>query len=433
MNFIYNPISEYQIEIPEQLRDPNFRFTLIKMIGENRYKAPLETGWNTTENYPYNSKKLNDWIKLGNNYGILTGIGKLIVVDADTKSFIDYCLQNLPNTFRVQTGSGNWHFYYQCEDKISTIKLSDGKSTIQGTGNHVVGPGSIHESGKRYTISDPREIKWIDKEFLFLLLKEFVPNNENNVVVTTKATIPENEVVPFNRDWPITIDIIGKAKWRHRSNEVLQKTDPTNEERAGLIYTLFKIAGLTSVEICNLIHNYCNWTNYNRATTTKKVEEKIKQISQRKSYGSGDANTTNQPGGGVVCGKVCVTNSWHNKGQYHVRPGGGDANMAQREMNITTLEEFFTKNNDRNWWTFSKKLINGNECYSLEKGRMTTIMQSDGTQVTGMDNGPFTKGIQRTTIPTNGLVLPDLYNAIGKILGKNISEEVETKKEKPKK
>jgi hypothetical protein len=92
------------------------------------------------------------------NIGILTG-GDLMVLDIDAKSggliTLDDLIKKygaLPNTPKVKTGGGGYHFYFRTpigltiKNRANVLPGLD----IRGEGGYVVAPPSIHSSGKRY-------------------------------------------------------------------------------------------------------------------------------------------------------------------------------------------------------------------------------------------------------------------------------------------
>lgn len=98
------------------------------------------------------------------NYGIATGMqfgtkGKmLVVVDIDWyKSQAQHTMEDLnlagyffPDTAEVLTGGGGRHLYYLAEIGTRFEKTAGPGIDIKGIGGYVVGPGSMHKSGKRY-------------------------------------------------------------------------------------------------------------------------------------------------------------------------------------------------------------------------------------------------------------------------------------------
>jgi hypothetical protein len=131
------------INIPEQLRNEEFRFFLVC----KNSKRPYEKKWNTQACYPYHSHKLKSH---DGNYGIVCGFGDLVVLDFDDKAFYDSVKDKLPKTFTVTSASKRLpHLYYILKDsdvKVGKMYVDgdDGKRLcdIQSQGQGIVGPGS---------------------------------------------------------------------------------------------------------------------------------------------------------------------------------------------------------------------------------------------------------------------------------------------------
>ena len=83
--------AEVPFVIPERLRDPRFRFVLVK----KKDKIPIETGWQKDANHTYDDPKLTTHLARGGNYGILCGNG-LVVIDADTSEVREAVLTHYP-------------------------------------------------------------------------------------------------------------------------------------------------------------------------------------------------------------------------------------------------------------------------------------------------------------------------------------------------
>lgn len=93
-------------------------------------------------------------------FGIATGVRSGIwVLDVDPKNdgvatlaALEQKYEPLPKTITVKTGSGGLHFYFKYpgpEYRNTAHALGPGLDT-RGDGGYVVGPGSLHKSGKRY-------------------------------------------------------------------------------------------------------------------------------------------------------------------------------------------------------------------------------------------------------------------------------------------
>lgn len=95
------------------------------------------------------------------NYGVAGGQSNLTIIDVD-KGIANYAqlkewmaANNLPETFIVQSGrdtSFGAHLYYSGAVNTTPYEIMGVIGELRGIGAYVVGPGSIHPSGKKYTI-----------------------------------------------------------------------------------------------------------------------------------------------------------------------------------------------------------------------------------------------------------------------------------------
>jgi hypothetical protein len=165
--------------IAPQLRRDEFRFVPIW----SWTKVPFERRWNvpgSDTNYSYDDPKLAAYLLAGHNFGICTGMGSLIIFDADELTRLQDLgiLGKLPPTFTVRTGGGGRHQYYICRDierkaVMYDLELRDPDhpdkplhlGEIQTLGFQCVCPGSLHPNGQRYIVEDDlsiAEISWAD-------------------------------------------------------------------------------------------------------------------------------------------------------------------------------------------------------------------------------------------------------------------------------
>ena len=154
--------------IPKQLKNPNYRFTLL----QEKSKKPFQKNW-TLNNYTHEDPELLQWISEGRNYGVITGFGNLVILDFDDKRTERDIVPKLPETFTIQTGSGGKHLYYSLDDTRSRKILDKRKNTlidIQGNGKQAVGAGSTHPNGKEYTVLVDKPIAEISIQYLQTIL-----------------------------------------------------------------------------------------------------------------------------------------------------------------------------------------------------------------------------------------------------------------------
>lgn len=109
------------------------------------------------------------------NIGIATGSvsGGIVVIDVDVDKdkgiYGDESLKEwenehgeLPNTWRVVTGRGGYHYYYKTNQKIKSAASIYPGIDVRGEGGYIIAPPSIHENGRYYNWEvnqSPEDIK----------------------------------------------------------------------------------------------------------------------------------------------------------------------------------------------------------------------------------------------------------------------------------
>jgi hypothetical protein len=95
------------------------------------------------------------------NIGIVTGRelpggGFLAVLDVDPRNDGDASLEELetlysplPDTRRVDTGGGGFHYFFTTPEAVRGAKVAPGLD-LKGSNGYVVAPPSLHSSGRRY-------------------------------------------------------------------------------------------------------------------------------------------------------------------------------------------------------------------------------------------------------------------------------------------
>ena len=169
-------------DIPPFLQKEDYRFIKIPKAS----KKPIENVWQKINNYEYNNPILQDWLKQGNNYGVVCGYGKLRGIDIDTKN-INYqeaikFIESRTATFSVKTGSGGRHFYF-ITDYCTNHGLANGIGEIRcggEEGQQVIGPGSLHPSGNHYEIAHHVPIQHINSENFKALFEKYMIDNYQN-------------------------------------------------------------------------------------------------------------------------------------------------------------------------------------------------------------------------------------------------------------
>lgn len=166
-------------KIPPVLRVESFRFVPIL----SGHKKPEGKRWSTEANYPFGHAVLAGYLEQGHNFGVLTGVGGLVVLDVDDLPRLEALgiVARLPETFTVRTGRGGLHFYLRCPGLIDKLILEDPElkdcegdplhlGELQALGQQVVGPGSRHPNGNFYEVLKDLPIASITKGELLQIL-----------------------------------------------------------------------------------------------------------------------------------------------------------------------------------------------------------------------------------------------------------------------
>jgi hypothetical protein len=179
-------------EIPEQLKD--CRFCRVEYMN----KKPFEINWN---NKPYTYQEIQNYFP-AENYGVLTGINSLGVLDDDTpdKILLKLAIDNFEETFRTRD-----HLYFKFkgwngQKVIFYDKQGVHCGELQGSGQMVVGAGSTHPSGELYHIKNNVPIKEIDFEIFKALFEDYLKEKKE----TIKEFVRTNYLGDRIQDIPLT-------------------------------------------------------------------------------------------------------------------------------------------------------------------------------------------------------------------------------------
>lgn len=144
-------------------------------------KKPFELEWTKK---PYTYEQILKYFPQ-ENYGVLTGVNGLGVLDDDTE---DKCLMKLyeqyfPETFRVRD-----HYYIFLKGwDGQKIKFLNDVGELQGIGQQVVGAGSIHPSGAVYDVRKDLPITTIEFDEFKEIFKEHI-KQENTIRTVAEKT-----------------------------------------------------------------------------------------------------------------------------------------------------------------------------------------------------------------------------------------------------
>jgi putative DNA primase/helicase len=197
-------------------------------------KAPILGGgvYNATNDL----KELKDYFRKhpSANYGIATGqVSNLIVVDVDgergKQSLRKLIAEHgeLPKTVVVKTGKGR-HYWFRPGRMISRNsagRLGQGID-IRGDGGYIVGPGSVHESGRLYRFLPgraPCDVKIAEAP---KWLRKAVASSEKSQIVSSVPVIPLSDIERARAyiDSAVRRELerLGKAP-KHQRNDTLNR------------------------------------------------------------------------------------------------------------------------------------------------------------------------------------------------------------------
>lgn len=176
-------IQSGSISIPQRLKNPEYRFLLV----DRQDKKPTEAGW---PKYTFDDTRLLSHLSRGGNYGVAPGFGGLCVLDADDPQRLkDLGILDLfAETFTVSnSGGARQHKYFTCNEppwkKLILVdpELNDDKGhpghlgEVFCQGNfQVVGPGSVHPSGRRYDVITDVPLLVIARDNLEQIFSQFI-------------------------------------------------------------------------------------------------------------------------------------------------------------------------------------------------------------------------------------------------------------------
>ena len=221
-----------KIEIPLQLRKDEFRFVLIRY----KQKNPFEVQWTTKNNYKYDNERLQEHLRNG-NYGLLCGVGDLVVIDCDCKELYDHCIYMLPRTFTIRTHSG-WHLYYKCKDIKKKYILQDRDDIhfgeVQTRGTQVVAPNSVHNSGDIYTVVGDHDIVSIDEQDLTNSLFRYLKTKDKESIINKTSTISTraDDVISLIKDKVTIRDLLNSYGYDLKKNPTMCQLGHTSKGKA---------------------------------------------------------------------------------------------------------------------------------------------------------------------------------------------------------
>lgn len=225
----------------------NYGFTIIP-VRKDGSKKPCLPGWKEYQTSGIDEELIEDWDAKypGCNWGIICGAkSDLFVFDADDADAIKWAEQHLPKTpMTVSTGKGR-HYYFRFpsdKDDAALLKRFNPKklnpkvnADMRGEGSYVVAPGSVHENGKTYILSE-----YVDWEIVpeFALRGVAIPGEDSlsqdlgvdmsNAVRDIEGDVPQSE--RNNTLFRAVMTYLDETRPRPKDDEVYKHADTWNKE-----------------------------------------------------------------------------------------------------------------------------------------------------------------------------------------------------------
>lgn len=147
---------------------------LNKKTGEF-YKVKGEVYRRELTNYSFDDPKVQEHLAKGGNIGFLCGSGRIYVFDLDKIELLKEFEEILGETLTIETKNG-YHLYFEYDGELyKTIfeKNNVHLGELQGIGQQVLIPPSIHPSGKEYVVFKDLPIVKLTPEKLQLIKQRF--------------------------------------------------------------------------------------------------------------------------------------------------------------------------------------------------------------------------------------------------------------------
>lgn len=277
------------ISIPEQLiTQPLIRVCRPECRSHNDCsgagKRPV-----TSTNNPRPIGEIRNWIRSGGNYGVVAKQNNdLVVLDSDSQLFTDLVRDELPETFTVRTGSGNYHFYFRSEVNINQSFKSGNSEfgSIRSDNWHTVGVGSVHpDTGEEYQTAIDTELNILSESDV----QEFINSLENRLEsqssredgggggggsVFTDKKAEDLKIEPTKQTLR-TLGFINSDSKRTQIAKVFDSEHPERQIRVWACSFLYSVVGLTQRQIEKLLRESAEW-----AYDDNRIEIEIKSLVQ---------------------------------------------------------------------------------------------------------------------------------------------------------
>ena len=269
-------------KIPKQLNGMKFCRVRYKT------KKPFEKDWT---NKPYTYEEISKYFPK-ENYGILTGIKGLGVLDDDTedKILISLFEKTFEDTFKVREHEYIFLNGWDGQKIIFYNKIGKHCGELQGKGQQVVGVGSMHPSGEIYELKKDVEIKEIDFEIFKAVFQDYLPELNKPIIQAQEKTDWEGEDV---KNIPIT-NVISLGGLKDMGEGSYQGSHPGHGSDGGMNFRVDTLnntwycfrcsAGGSSPELIAVMEGIIDCSQSGRGCLSGEKGSQVIQIAREK-YG----------------------------------------------------------------------------------------------------------------------------------------------------
>jgi len=167
-------------------------------------KQAVEHAWQT---HPYqgDDPEIQEWLKLGGNYGVICGEG-VIGIDTDNSKLWEM-FETHVKTFTVRSGNSERpgkHYYCRSDVTDNGIigPVQNGKrenwGNIQSKNKYLVGPGCRHYTGGTYEIIDDVPLAWVSKDMLEQIFGDLLTWTGERKKLSEEIAKEERDLIDFD-------------------------------------------------------------------------------------------------------------------------------------------------------------------------------------------------------------------------------------------
>ncbi len=246
-------------------------------------------------NYTWDSPELQKWLVEGGNYGVLCGAGYIAGIDADSYELQEAIEKGLPPTFKIRSGGRSenkehpekHHYYFLIRNPTLTqtipLTLSPAQEKknlghIRWNNGQLVGPGSIHPSGRIYEVVSNIPIAEIECSEFLKVLSPWIFQAGHNVLLegqTFENPLKEMKITDIVSIAGMTNKGAGKHQGAHPFHESTTDWDFEIDTQKNVWYCFAHNVGGSVAELIAMQNKILECWNCGKGSLPK---EKFKEV-----------------------------------------------------------------------------------------------------------------------------------------------------------